>query len=414
VQPPSQASHDRPPRGTGLAERTEPPASGRPLVNKRTSGRGVSGLTKPSAYIAACVNSEHDAAPWFLWLWNKDGTGAPTRVPHQCGSWRCPGKCARHRAAKDFVRIRDALGAHNPDHVCFLVLTLDRNGTYTGLPWVDRWQAYRALSEMSRKLMKRLNRHYEFDGAVGSRWVATVEAHRSGWPHLNIVCVSAGLSRDLRATTAARARAGKTDRETKLVDGVLLAHVLGSGFGPQSTAEVAGSGAALAGYIVKLAGELEHEHAQVDASVPGEIAKLTQTPDNAPHGFRRLRSGKGFLPAKLKNEKVTGALFGTQKTAGGTAVFSVGRKPSLSGDFNDYVARHRKHNERARVSAPYLEAQWLILNPHGSDAFERCSYLWRIYPEIAREAGLPGEGFAGRGPHPANGPPPRSGQPIPP
>lgn len=40
----------------------------------------------------------------------------------------------------------------------------------------------------------------------------------------------------------------------------------------------------------------------------GEIAKITQAPLNAPIRFRRLRSGKGFLPPRHHDETITGVL----------------------------------------------------------------------------------------------------------
>jgi hypothetical protein len=80
----------------------------------------------------------------------------------------------------------------------------------------------------------------------------------------------------------------------------LLEHATGAGWGTYSTAEAARSGEAVASYIVKLAGEA--------GAVAGELAKLSQLPTMAPSRFRRLRSGKGFLPPRRSNPDYTGTL----------------------------------------------------------------------------------------------------------
>jgi hypothetical protein len=61
--------------------------------------------------------------------------------------------------------------------------------------------------------------------------------------------------------------------------------------------------------LVKLAGH----H---DDSV-GELAKITQTPTNAPVRFRRLRSGRGFLPPRHHDPSVTGVLVRRRRAATG-------------------------------------------------------------------------------------------------
>jgi hypothetical protein len=101
-----------------------------------------------------------------------------------------------------------------------------------------------------------------------------------------------------------------------------------AGFGPIAFVEaaqkvVAGEPDKLAAYIAKLAGQAGavwdgasggglHEAAVVhtmEGQVVGEIAKLSQAPTRAPSHFRRLRSSKGFLPPKRKDETITGALY---------------------------------------------------------------------------------------------------------
>jgi len=163
---------------------------------------------------------------------------------------------------------------------------------------------------MTSNFLSRLNRWLKKQGMdpVASRWVGVAEAHRSGWPHMNLVLVSKGLAAHLRAERKGLEFDGVQGRALMLARGELADHVLGAGWGPQSTMEVARSKGALAGYLVKLAGELDKDgDAESRGRVVGEVAKLTQVPLNAPLNFRRLRSGRGFLPPRRKGEH-TGAM----------------------------------------------------------------------------------------------------------
>lgn len=248
-------------------------------------------------HVRACQHSAEHKERWFVWTWKRDSTHIQTRVPYSCNSWRCP-VCARHEAAVTFARIKQACGRPelDPTGWVYLVLTLDRDGYYTGRPWPNVTAAYKALGKQSERLLKRLRRRY----ALGNQWVAVVEAHRSGWPHMNLMAYCPELAAELRSEAAERERSGSTKREQILLGGDLLGHAMECGWGRQSTAEGARSTDALAGYIVKLAGT----H---DQSV-GELAKVTQAPLAAPGRFRRLRSGKGFLPPRHSNPETTGAL----------------------------------------------------------------------------------------------------------
>jgi hypothetical protein len=249
-------------------------------------------------HVQACQHSGNPFAQWFVWTWKRDAHGSAVRVPYSCGSWRCE-VCRRHEASVTFARIKEAADGLDPSGWCFLVLTLDRNDYYGKNPqgeWLDVTDAYRSLGKMSEKLLKRLRRRY----GIGNQWVAVVEAHRSGWPHVNFMLWCPQLARELESDRVARVDAGATPRESILIGGELLEHATATGWGTQSTAEAARSSEALAGYLVKLAG-------QHDASV-GELAKVTQSPLNAPERFRRLRSGKGFLPPRHHDPTVTGCL----------------------------------------------------------------------------------------------------------
>jgi hypothetical protein len=306
----------------------------RPLVATGTSGRNVSPATlgdraalrgnraaaaapRPD-YVRRCPYSggADRRAPLMLHVWPKGQPEHACRSVALCGSWRCP-SCRRWRASTDYARITEALSTVDPAHVVFVVLTLDRDGWRTGDAWADAETAYRALSRMSRALLKRWGRM--LGKPIGSRWVGTVEAHRSGWPHLNLVLVSAELAAVLgRQANAADA----TDRQKALLRGELLSAALGAGWGPQSTAEVARSPEALAGYLVKLAGELD----EAWGAMAGEVTKVTQVPLSAPKGTRRLRSGRKFLPPRRRNPLLTGALLLRSDTPHGASVREYGRR----------------------------------------------------------------------------------------
>jgi len=256
-------------------------------------------------HVRACQHSPDRRERWYVWTWKRGAPAVQTRVPYSCNSWRCP-ECARHEAAVTFARIKEAVGTvGDPSGWVFAVLTIDRNGYYTGKPWADVTSAYRELGRMSERFLKRLRRAY----GLGSEWVAVVEMHRSGWPHINLMLHCPELAAALRAAKAERAASGATERESILLSGELLDHAMDVGWGRQSTAEAAKDTDALAGYIVKLAGN----H---DATV-GELAKMTQAPTTAPARFRRLRSGKGFLPPRRSNPEVTGVLVRRRRAAEG-------------------------------------------------------------------------------------------------
>lgn len=150
----------------------------------------------------------------------------------------------------------------------------------------------------------------------GSRWVSVVEQHRPkppnyhAWPHLNVVVAWPWLARKVKAW----GDRGKVKRNDKLVEdgriplGPILEHTVGAGFGYQSWALVAQDTDALAGYIGKVAGE-----------TTGEISKLTQRPISAPAGFRRLRSGRGFLPKPFAS-KMGGTLVARVKNFDGETI----------------------------------------------------------------------------------------------
>lgn len=286
-------------------------------------------------HVAACTHAPGQRNPWVIWTWKRESPDLQTRVQYSCNSWRCE-VCRRHEAAVTFARIKQATAPLPPDGWCFLVLTLDRDGYYSGAPWADVNAAYRALGSMTRATLARIGATWgpesRLEGRkrprtvrkLGNRWVAVVEAHRSGWPHVNLLVWCPELAALLRSDHAERledpeianavalardAFANKrpitnalreSARCATVVAGGLRELLVACGWGRQSTAEAARSSEAIAGYVVKLAG-------QHDAAT-GELAKITQAPLNAPERFRRLRSGKSFLPPRYHDPAITGCL----------------------------------------------------------------------------------------------------------
>lgn len=267
-------------------------------------------------HVQACQHSGNPFSQWFVWTWKRDAPDVQARVPYSCGSWRGP-VCQRHEAAVTFARIKQATERPelSADGWVFCVLTLDRNdyyGDHGERQFADVNDAYRQIARMSYKLLQRIRRRWGVTATAGrdaNAWVAVVEAHRSGWPHLNLMIHSPALAAELEAERIARVDAGASTRESTLLGGALLEHATAVGWGRQSTAESAHSTDALAGYLVKLAG-------RHDAST-GELAKITQAPLNAPERFRRLRSGKAFLPPRHSDPTVTGCLVRRRRAAAG-------------------------------------------------------------------------------------------------
>jgi len=333
AEPPSQYE-DKSPRASSAA-------TSRWRIGRK-SPKGRAQVNGPEVvlprHVRACQHSHDRRQRWFVWTWKRESPAVQTRVPYSCRSWRCP-VCARHEAAVTFARIKQATERpeFESDGWCYFVLTLDRNGYFSGeRRWANVTEAYRELGQMSEKLLKRLRRAYP---ELGSAWVAVVEAHRSGWPHLNLMVYCPELARELRTARASRLGATQREaaalavlprvvrerlqrqreREAVLLGGHLLDHAMECGWGRQSTAEGVRDTDALAGYIVKLAG-------QHDASV-GELAKVTQAPLAAPERFRRLRSGKGFLPPRYKNPAVTGCLLRRRRAPSGEWEIGAVNKP---------------------------------------------------------------------------------------
>ena len=280
--------------------------------------RGVEGEAKlpPPVAVLRAPQPRHVAQcwrqggrGWAIWVQEKAHPELKVRLAYTCKSWRCldehgrPSECARAAAAQLFARIKEACEPYAAQDFSFWVLTLDRNGYYSGKPWANAEVAYKSLGKMSERLIKRIRRFCEKQGwePLGSEWIQVVEAHKSGWPHVNLLIKHAQLARYLNEVYIQAKADGHSEQSARLLSGRLSRHAQQCGWGLRSTAEPVRDKSAMSGYLTKLA-------AYADEHI-GELAKLTQAPTNAPIRFRRLRSGKGFLPKVRKNGKWTGALF---------------------------------------------------------------------------------------------------------
>jgi len=112
----------------------------------------------------------------------------------------------------------------------------------------------------------------------------------------------------------------------------------------------------LAGYITKIAGNTEKTH--------GELVKLSQVPLMAPKNFRRLRSGKKFLPKRRKGDG-TGALHR--------------RYPSREGDeVAEAVTRNSDPEYMAHVYACVKQEQNLVFEDERRVAMNRFCARWGL------------------------------------
>lgn len=254
------------------------------------------------SYVRACRDKR-----WHIATWKYDTkTGelftpvdAPRRTPFRCRSWRHDGECRRWRAAQNYSRVYEALCGAGNDSVSFVVLTLDPS------QWKSRFDAFRELRERWRPLMKALRRTFQVfdeDGKLVEdvQYVSTVEVHRSGWPHLNVIIVSKRFAQLVARGSTKKSGPGHA---------WLVKHARACGFGYLATCETAKSRGAVAGYCVKLAGNVEQAAEKTaDGRLVGEAVKFSQVPEEAPAHFRRIRSSVRFLPPPMKFEGITGEL----------------------------------------------------------------------------------------------------------
>jgi hypothetical protein len=194
-----------------------------------------------------------------LLLWKEGDQNRFYAIRLRCKSWRCP-VCRPKVNARDYHRIREGIRNH-PGGYVYMVLTLHQR------KWPEKYAAYAALSRLWRKLRGRIERRW---GKL--HYVAVVERHRNGWPHIHLA-----IQNDALWGECADGKAENFSRRQ------LKPHAVASGFGFVTSIERVRSTDAIAGYLIKLTSDAESTG---DAQVPFE----------APKGFRRLRASQGFLP----------------------------------------------------------------------------------------------------------------------
>lgn len=236
-------------------------------------------------YVPKSVRACQDRA-WHVQFWPRNEPTKRQRAHFRCDTWRC-NRCRRQVAARDFARINAALAPLPVEELLYVVATLDQRAD--AARGMTKRTAYgETLVRRVQSFVQWIRRNHD----AGARYVLTVEQHRSGWPHVNII---------LHAPELARALALE-EREDGYAPRWLSDAAVSCGLGRQLWAQTPkGSRETLAGYIVKLA----HQETLATA---GEVAKLTQLPVTAPPRTRRLRSSKGFLPKRTKREGFTGML----------------------------------------------------------------------------------------------------------
>ena len=283
-----------------------------PKQRPKRLGHGWTAPVEQPGHVRQCQDAagKHSRL-WWIYTWRYCAPEDRIRIPYTCHSWRCEA-CAVGEAAVLFARLKETTEPLDPRGFVFMVLTLDQKGYYDKREhgwrkFRDLREAYRELGKQSQSFLYRLRAWQKRNGMtpVKSQWFATVESHRSGWPHMNLVLYSPELAEHLDHEQKEMAGIGFDGRALMLLRGELLAMAMAAGWGRESTAERVRDREAMAGYVTKSAGFADR--------TAGEVAKVTQLPLSAPPRFRRLRSGKGFLvERKQGNPNWTGTLIRRQ------------------------------------------------------------------------------------------------------
>jgi hypothetical protein len=130
---------------------------------------------------------------------------------------------------------------------------------------------YKTIYERWRTLKDRIN--YEWGK---TQFITLIEQHRSGVPHVNVL---------IRNSALAQASEGDGWKGLRGENGKFFKHVVESNFGKRLWLEPIRDKEAIAGYFVKLM---------------GEVTKGSQVPVMAPKHFRRIRASRGLLPPTFK------------------------------------------------------------------------------------------------------------------
>jgi len=172
----------------------------------------------------------------------------------------------------DWYRVRE--GLTNRSDWVYVVLTFKQGSTEQ-----ERFETYFLAGVCWDKVRKRLTRRY---GRM--EYVQTLERHKKGGCHLNVVIGNAAIGKAV------------DDNWRKWRREVMAPTAVACGFGPVVWVERCDEQSGrLAGYLTKLASELT-----------GAMGK-SQVPDDAPPHFRRIRASRGLLPPEPESD-LTGKL----------------------------------------------------------------------------------------------------------
>lgn len=346
-----------------------------------------------------------------MWTFHRDAPDLKRRAPYKCKNWRClgnDGECSTFDRRLTYARVKEAIERDKltPDGWVFFVLTLDRNGHYEGgrRRWKDADDAFGSLSRMHRKFFERA-RHWMGSERIAKRerrpvmkpfgreWVATVEAHRSGWPHVNVLVWAPELAEYVERE---QERLGDEFQRIGLHRAALPPELdrlaRAAGWGAVSTVERVKSQDKVLNYLAKLSGE--------SGRAVAEIAKLTQLPRNAPQKFRRLRAGKGWLPPRRKDGNITGSIMIRKYDDDGTPLvlpvqtvrdpLLVKHLPSICYEETKLWDRERENAAALRRALAELELPMLPANMITDDLVERFEAERRAHvAELYRELGTP-------------------------
>lgn len=263
-------------------------------TTERQKAEQAQQLEQP-AYIRACFSNPLRTKTYWVYTWKPGEPDKKKRIPYQCGSWKCP-YCREFAGHVLWSRLQEAFRSLDSSGVVFLVLTLEPE-QHRRAKW-DLDEIYREFSRRQNVFTKRLRRllldRYGYD--MGNRWASVTECHRSGVPHVNIALYHPDWAKDLAARRKALLTEGMSEFEAIQAEPTVLRHAEDCGFGWRCTAEANryGDTEAISGYLVKGVKNADAMH--------GEICKLSQLPVMAPKNFRRLRSGKRFLPPKRQGD----------------------------------------------------------------------------------------------------------------
>jgi hypothetical protein len=194
-----------------------------------------------------------------------------------CKTWKCP-ICASYVRAVNYCQVRDTLKQYELSSIFYAVNTVSST-VLTNVLDINADESYEYVYKCWKRMYQRIRRHYS-----DIKMIQTVERQGNKYAHLNNIFVSKQLSEDwIASPLTVSSWYNKISQE--------------AGFGHMTSFAPVDNVEGMASYITKISNKGD-DGSTVNQS--SHITKLTQLPLNAPKGFRRLRSSKGFLVRRLK------------------------------------------------------------------------------------------------------------------